>query len=67
MALEFVRCPVCKQQLAIQDYVTVDTEVVCANRNCLSNLRITHHRPLRVELIPVEQTYNADDRPESYG
>lgn len=65
MAVEFATCPVCKQKLALQDYVLPGNEVVCAN--CETNLRITKRRPLRVEQIPIEQTYNADSRPESYG
>ena len=65
MALEFVTCPVCKQRLGIQDYMTVGSEVVCSN--CETNLRIESRHPLRVALVPVEETFNADDRPESYG
>lgn len=67
MPPEFVRCPVCKQKLAIQDYVTVGSDVVCANPECLTSLRIVSRRPLRVEVVPIEETFNADDRPESYG
>ena len=65
MAPEFATCPVCKQKLALQDYITVGTEVVC--NNCESNLRIDSRRPLRISLVPIEQTFNADSRPESYG
>ena len=65
MAPELIACPVCKQRLALQDYMTVGSEVVCAN--CESNLRITRRRPLRVEVVPVEETFNPDSRPESYG
>ena len=68
MPLEFIRCPVCKQKLGLQDYVqVVGTEMVCANLKCETNLRVTSRRPLRVEQIPIESTYNVDDRPESYG
>ncbi len=63
--MEVISCPVCEQKLAVQAYVIVGTELVCAN--CETNLRITKRRPLRVEQIPIEQTYNADSRPESYG
>jgi uncharacterized protein YbaR (Trm112 family) len=63
--VEVISCPVCEQKLAVQAYVIVGTELVCAN--CETNLRITKRRPLRVEQIPIEQTYNADSRPESYG
>lgn len=65
MALEFVTCPVCKQKLGVYDYMTVGTEVVCTN--CETNLRVTQHNPIRVEQIPIEATYNVNDRPESYG
>lgn len=67
MAPEVVKCPNCGQSLGIQSYVVAGTEVVCANAACLSTLRITQRRPLRVELVPIEQTFNANDRPESYG
>lgn len=65
MGLEFAVCPVCKQKLAVFDYMTVGSEVVCSN--CETTLQIKSHRPLRVERLPVEATYNADSRPESYG
>ena len=65
MPPEFAVCPVCKQKLAIQDYVVVGTEVVC--NNCESNLRIENRRPLRIVLVPIQETFNADSRPESYG
>lgn len=65
--LEIVRCPVCRQKLGIQEYVIVGTEVVCANMNCLSSMRIVRRRPLQVELITEAETYNVNDRPESYG
>ena len=67
MALEFVTCPVCKQRLALQGYMLVGTEVVCANKHCETNLRVTKRDPLRVEQIPIEATFNIDSRPESYG
>ena len=63
--MEVISCPVCEQKLAVQAYVIVGTELVCAN--CETNMRITKRRPLRVEQMPIEQTYNADSRPESYG
>ncbi|MBK9941277.1 MAG: hypothetical protein U0Z44_15750 [Kouleothrix sp.] len=65
MPLEFVRCPVCKQKLALQEYTIVGSEVVCAN--CETNLRVASRRPLRIQQIAIEDTYNADSRPESYG
>jgi uncharacterized protein YbaR (Trm112 family) len=67
MSLAFVACPVCKQKLAVIDYVTVGAEVVCANPQCLTTLRVESQRPLRVAVVPAEQTFNADSRPESYG
>lgn len=66
MAIEFVTCPVCKQRLGIYSYMTVGTDVVCANPKCETNLRVTQHNPLKVERIPIEETYNRNDRPESY-
>ena len=67
MAPEMVTCPVCKQKLLIQDYVTVGSEVVCTNNNCESTLRIESRRPLRVALVPYTATLDADGQPESYG
>jgi uncharacterized protein YbaR (Trm112 family) len=67
MAIEIVKCPVCKQKLGLIDYVSIGTEVVCANKNCLTTLRVVSRKPLKVEKVPLEQTYNADSRPESYG
>ncbi len=65
LAIEFATCPVCKQKLALQEYVLVDTEVVCAN--CETNLRVVKRKPLRLEQIAIEHTFNSDSRPESYG
>lgn len=68
MPIAFISCPVCKQKLALQDYAqVVGTEFVCANAACETNLRVTNGRPLRVEKIAIETTFNANDRPESYG
>jgi hypothetical protein len=67
MAMEFTTCPVCGQQLGLLDYMLVGSEVVCANPQCLTSLRIDQRNPLRVSVVPEEQTYNADSRPESYG
>jgi len=65
LAPELVTCPVCKQRLAIQEYIAVGGTLVCAN--CETNLRIERRRPLRVAVVPVEATFNSDSRPESYG
>jgi alpha-aminoadipate/glutamate carrier protein LysW len=62
----FATCPVCKQKLALQDYMALlGNEVVCSN--CETNLRVESARPFRLVELPIEQTYNADMRPESYG
>ena len=59
-------CPVCKQRLMLQDYMAlVGSEVVC--NNCETNLRVESQRPFRVAVFPIDDTYNADMRPESYG
>jgi hypothetical protein len=67
MAVEFVRCPNCKQRLAVQSYVAEGAMLVCANVECGTSLRITRRRPLRVEIVPEIETYTVDYRPESYG
>lgn len=67
MPVEFVKCPVCKQKLAVFDYMTVGTLVVCANLKCGTSLRVLQRRPLRVEAVPEVETHKVDYRPESYG
>lgn len=67
MPVEFVKCPVCKQKLALQEYVGTGTLVVCANPNCGTSMRVLSRGPLRVEVVPERETYRPDYRPESYG
>jgi uncharacterized protein YbaR (Trm112 family) len=66
MSLEFAACPACKQKLALFDYMTTGADVVCANPQCLTYLKIESRRPLRLAVIPDDKTYNAEARPESY-
>ncbi len=65
MALTLMNCPVCKQKLAIYEYIPVGTELVCAN--CETNLRIEGQQPLKVAKVAITETFNANSRPESYG
>lgn len=65
MSVMIVPCPVCKQQLAIQAYVPVGTMLVCAD--CETNLKIISVKPSKVVKVTIEETYNTDARPESYG
>jgi hypothetical protein len=65
VAPEFAPCPVCGRELAFQEYVVVGSEVVCDN--CKTSLRVENRRPLRLVAVPIEETFNADSRPESYG
>jgi hypothetical protein len=66
VATVFAICPVCKQKLALQDYMAlVGVEVVCSN--CETNLRVESGRPLRLTHMAIEETFNASSRPESYG
>ncbi|MFV9505008.1 MAG: hypothetical protein AB4911_10645 [Oscillochloridaceae bacterium umkhey_bin13] len=67
MSVEKVKCPNCKQKLAIFPYMTVGTLVVCANLTCGTSLRILAQRPIKVEAVPEPETYSVDYRPESYG
>jgi uncharacterized protein YbaR (Trm112 family) len=67
MHVEFVVCPVCKQKLAVQAYVGTKSHIVCANPKCNTSLRIVNRNPIKVDLVPIEQTFNRDHRPESYG
>lgn len=67
MSVELVKCPTCKQRLAVQEYVMDGAMVVCANLRCGTSLRILSRRPLRVEPVPEPETYKVDYRPESYG
>jgi hypothetical protein len=43
----------------------VGVEVVC--NNCETNLRVEQLKPFRLARVPVEETFNASSRPESYG
>ena len=65
MPLEFAKCPVCGRKQALQEYVVVGSEVVCVN--CETNLRVEKRNPLRLVQIPIQETFNASSRPESYG
>lgn len=67
MAVQFVRCPTCKQKLAVMDYVAQGTLLVCANLKCGTSLRVLGRSPLRVEPVAEAETYKVDYRPESYG
>jgi alpha-aminoadipate/glutamate carrier protein LysW len=65
MSVMIVACPVCKQKLAIQDYVPVGTMLVCAD--CETNLKIVSVKPIKIVHATIDETYNEDARPESYG
>jgi hypothetical protein len=67
MRVEFVVCPVCKQKLAVQGYVGAGSHIVCANPTCNTSLRIVNRNPIKADQVPIEQTFNRDHRPESYG
>jgi uncharacterized protein YbaR (Trm112 family) len=67
MPVEFVACPACRQPLALQEYMLVGSEVVCANQKCMTALRIDQQHPLKLSIVPVDKTRNANSRPESYG
>ena len=66
MPLEFAKCPVCGRKLALQEYMAwLASEVVCAN--CETNLRVESATRCASAQVPVEETFNASSRPESYG
>ncbi len=67
MKVEVVKCPTCRQRLALMPYVTEGALVVCANLRCGTSLRLVGRHPLRVEVVPEAETYKVDYRPESYG
>jgi hypothetical protein len=67
MSIQFTVCPVCKQKLGVMDYVEQGTLLVCANPECDTSLRLVARRPLRVEVVPEQETYAVEFRPESYG
>jgi uncharacterized protein YbaR (Trm112 family) len=67
MVMEVIKCPVCKQKLALQRYIVVGTRVVCANPQCNTTLQVVRRHPVKVERVPFEQTLNASSSPESYG
>lgn len=60
-----VACPQCKQKLAIQAYVSVGNMLVCAD--CETNLKIVSIKPIKIVKVTLDETYNQDARPESYG
>lgn len=64
--VEFVVCPTCKQKLAVQPYVTVGTNIVCANPKCNTSLRIEQRSPIKFKVVPNHETFNPGNRPESY-
>jgi ssDNA-binding Zn-finger/Zn-ribbon topoisomerase 1 len=66
-SVEVVKCPVCKQKLALQRYIAPGMRVVCANPKCDTTMRVVSRKPARVERVPFNQTRNADSSPESYG
>lgn len=65
MSAQVTVCPVCKQALAVQSYTTVGTLLVCVD--CETNLRVVRMSPVKVEKVTIEETRNANSRPESYG
>ncbi len=65
--LQVVACPTCKQKLAILDHFAEGAELVCANAHCETVIRVVKRKPLKIEVVPVEQTRNPSSRPESYG
>lgn len=65
--MHIIKCPACKQKLALQEYIIEGTLVVCGNKTCLASLRVASRRPLRVEVVPKIETHSVDYRPESYG
>lgn len=67
MAIVFVRCPRCRQKLALMPYVNEGTLVVCANPDCGTSLRLIQRKPPKVEEVPEQDTRVPDYRPESYG
>jgi uncharacterized protein YbaR (Trm112 family) len=67
MAVEFVVCPQCGQKLAVQAHVVAGSSIVCANPQCNTSLRVLGRKPIKVERLRIQETFNADHRPESYG
>jgi alpha-aminoadipate/glutamate carrier protein LysW len=65
--VEFATCPACGQKLAVYPYVVVGSNVVCANPRCNTSVRVTGREPIQVTYVPIDQTRNPDNRPESYG
>lgn len=66
MNIEIIRCPKCRQKLALYPGMVVGTIVVCANPRCETRLRITRRKPARIEHVPYEETLTANGNPESY-
>lgn len=59
-----IACPVCQQKLMLTFTMLAGSLVVCPK--CGTDLRIVSRDPDRVEPVPVEETLNAEAKPESY-
>lgn len=59
-----IACPVCQQKLMLTFLMLPGALVVCPK--CGADLRIVSRDPDRVETVPLEETLNANAKPESY-
>jgi alpha-aminoadipate carrier protein LysW len=59
-----ISCPVCQQKLLLTFTMLPGSMVVCPE--CGTDLRIVSRDPDRVEVVPMEETLNANAKPESY-
>jgi lysine biosynthesis protein LysW len=57
-------CPVCQQKLKLSLTMLPGALVVCPQ--CGTDLRIVSRDPDQVEVVPLEETLNAEAKPESY-
>jgi lysine biosynthesis protein LysW len=59
-----IACPVCQQKLMLTFTMLVGSLVVCPR--CGADLRVVSRDPDQVEVVPLEETLNANAKPESY-
>ena len=59
-----INCPVCQQKLRLSLTMLPGALVVCPQ--CGTDLRVVSREPDRLEVVPPEETLNAEAKPESY-
>jgi hypothetical protein len=64
-ALILMRCPTCRQKLALNGTMLTGTLVVCVT--CGSHLQVDMAAPRHLTMVNPRLSHTADSQPESYG